>query len=167
MRANRILPAIIGVVAITVAAGCNAKSKPVKVSGTVTLDGKPIADVLVTFNSTTGGRPASARTDSAGKYELTTFNTGDGALPGEYKVTFKVDVTPEALRKGPGDSSADAKKRAEEALRLQREMAAKKSSSSAIPVSYSNVEKTPHKATVPPAGPLDFALKSDAPSGKK
>jgi hypothetical protein len=58
------------------------------VSGTVTLDGKPIEGAQVVFVPNGSGRAASATTDAAGKYELTTFNPADGAVIGSYKVTI-------------------------------------------------------------------------------
>ena len=33
------------------------------------------------------GRAARGKIDQDGRFELTTFNEGDGALPGDYKVT--------------------------------------------------------------------------------
>jgi hypothetical protein len=70
--------------------GCNADSSSlgtVAVSGTVTLKGSPVEGAAVTFVPTgTGGQSATGLTDSAGKYALTTLTSGDGAVPGQYKV---------------------------------------------------------------------------------
>jgi hypothetical protein len=56
------------------------------VTGTVTSQGKPVAGAVITFVPTGEGEAASAITDSAGKYALTTWEAGDGARPGEYRV---------------------------------------------------------------------------------
>jgi hypothetical protein len=57
------------------------------VTGTVTLQGKPVTGAVVTFVPTAEkGEAASAITDSEGKYALTTWQAGDGARPGEYRV---------------------------------------------------------------------------------
>jgi hypothetical protein len=57
------------------------------VTGVVTLQGKPLAGAAVTFVPTgTDGEAASALTDSEGKYTLTTWEAGDGARPGQYRV---------------------------------------------------------------------------------
>jgi hypothetical protein len=41
---------------------------------------------MVTFAATGGGHSATGVTDSSGKYSLTTFASGDGAVAGEYGV---------------------------------------------------------------------------------
>jgi hypothetical protein len=69
--------------------GCAKSSAPTyPVTGTVTLHGKPLSGAAVTFVPTdeTQGAAASAFTNSEGKYALTTFQAGDGARPGEYRV---------------------------------------------------------------------------------
>ncbi len=51
--------------------GCNPGAVPtVEVSGTVTLDGKPLEGAMVGFYPATGGAPATGQTDSAGKFKL-------------------------------------------------------------------------------------------------
>ena len=68
--------------------GCWNSSRPptYPVTGTVTLQGKPIAGAVVTFVPTGEGEAASAITNSEGKYALTTWEAGDGARPGQYGV---------------------------------------------------------------------------------
>jgi hypothetical protein len=69
--------------------GCSNSSRPrtYPVTGTVTMQGKPVANAVITFVPTgTDGEAASAITDSEGKYALTTWEAGDGARPGEYRV---------------------------------------------------------------------------------
>jgi len=56
------------------------------VSGTVTLDGEPLADAMVIFTPMTGGRPAAGRTDAQGKYEVIHDRSDKGALFGEHVV---------------------------------------------------------------------------------
>jgi len=56
------------------------------VKGTVTFQGSPLAEADVAFTPK-GGRPASGRTDAAGRFTLTTFRTNDGAMIGEHTVT--------------------------------------------------------------------------------
>jgi hypothetical protein len=62
----------------------------VPVTGTITLDGKPLAGASVTFVGigATPGEGATGLTDEAGKYELAHFRAGAGAMPGEYKVVI-------------------------------------------------------------------------------
>ena len=69
--------------------GCSNSSRPptYRVSGTVTMQEKPVAGAVITFVPTSNeGAAASAITDSEGKYALTTWQAGDGARPGEYRV---------------------------------------------------------------------------------
>lgn len=90
--------------------GCGSgRPKTVPVTGVVTLDGKPIEGANVTFYPDTGeagsqggqqkktdaaSRPATGTTDKDGKFTLKTFEPGDGALPGKYKVAIiKKEVT--------------------------------------------------------------------------
>ena len=64
------------------------------VSGTVTMNGQPVADANLNFQRTDGTRGAVGVTDAQGRYELTTFTAGDGALPGEYRVAVTQFETP-------------------------------------------------------------------------
>lgn len=75
-------------VCIAVTLGCGGSSNPATypVSGTVTQDGKPVEGATVSFVTTGSGRGAVGVTDSSGKYNLTTFESNDGAVPGTYKV---------------------------------------------------------------------------------
>lgn len=69
--------------------GCSNSSRPstYRVTGTVIMQGKPVAGAVITFVPTSNeGEAASAITDSEGKYALTTWRAGDGARPGEYRV---------------------------------------------------------------------------------
>src|SRR2546429_332610 len=88
---------LFGVAFALAGAGCGGpKSSPVKVNGKVTLDGTAFAGATVTFVPlvSDGGRDASGRSDSSGAFELTTFKTDDGALPGEYKVIVSYKEEP-------------------------------------------------------------------------
>lgn len=69
--------------------GCGpAGPETASVEGTVTLDGKPLEGALVMFTPVAGGRPAAARTDEAGRYELQYTESRDGALLGEHTVSI-------------------------------------------------------------------------------
>ncbi len=76
---------------LVVAAGCTgpATDRPPteKVGGTVTLGGNPVEGAIVTFVfATADGASAVGTTDANGKYTLTTWEAGDGALAGDYTV---------------------------------------------------------------------------------
>ena len=73
-----------------VAAGCgSAPTGPVMVpvTGTVTLDGKPLPQGVVTLLPSAGGRAPSATTDDQGKFQVE-------SIAGDHKVAVsKVEVT--------------------------------------------------------------------------
>src|SRR5262245_20460377 len=76
------------------AVGCDGRRTPVPVSGTVTLDGKPVDGAIVTFHllgDDKDGRPVAGQTDKTGTFRLKTGNE-DGARPGEYKVVIVRNV---------------------------------------------------------------------------
>jgi hypothetical protein len=68
--------------------------RTVPASGTVLLKGKPAAGVTVKFlpqfDIGTPKWEPSAVTDKDGKFTLSTGAVGNGAPPGEYKVTFEL-----------------------------------------------------------------------------
>jgi len=75
-------------------AGCGGASGPDlgTVSGTVTMDGNPLANAEVIFNPVTEsevrGRGSSARTNANGYYSLEYTYDKKGAIPGEHQVTI-------------------------------------------------------------------------------
>ena len=52
------------------------------------VDGQPIADAIVSFLPDDGQNPANGSTDASGRYELTSFTRGDGAMEGSFRVTI-------------------------------------------------------------------------------
>lgn len=82
---------------LLVSAGCSGKKAPTfdltPVSGTVTLDGKPLADASVAFYIQGGGPQgyygSAGTTDAQGKYELK-IGVAKGAVAGNYKVTVSL-----------------------------------------------------------------------------
>jgi hypothetical protein len=76
--------------AIASAAGCSdAKPERVPISGTVLIDGQPVDRGSVMFvNGQT--RPAMSVIDKDGRFQLTCFQPGDGAVLGKHKVKVTV-----------------------------------------------------------------------------
>lgn len=73
------------------AAGCGDGRNSAPVTGKVTVNGKPLADVGVTFEpqGTGAGRGSFGRTDADGRYTLQFVDSQqDGALVGKHLVTF-------------------------------------------------------------------------------
>jgi len=105
-----------------------------KVTGKVTYNGKPVTSGHVVFTPAEGkggetGQTATGEIASDGGYEMTTFNTGDGAILGQHIVT--VQVRSGEMPKPKPDSTID--------YVLPK---------SALPSTYSSAEKSPLRYTV-------------------
>jgi hypothetical protein len=88
MLSPRICFFLVAVLAL-VNLGCGpAGPKTARVSGTITLEGKPLAKVGVTFLPPKKGPIATGNTDENGQFTLTTVRKGDGAPVGSHKVTI-------------------------------------------------------------------------------
>jgi hypothetical protein len=78
------------------AAGCGASGSPkpqtVKVTGKVTYKGQPVSGASVAFLGDGKIPPALGRTDAEGRFELTTSDSGDGAVPGTHQVTVSKNI---------------------------------------------------------------------------
>jgi hypothetical protein len=79
---------------LTLLAGCGSKVEMAPVSGTVTMNGKPVGNVLAIFHPEpepgsieAPTRPAMATADGQGRFELSTKVKGDGAAVGKHKVS--------------------------------------------------------------------------------
>jgi 5-hydroxyisourate hydrolase-like protein (transthyretin family) len=102
MHRSWLVPALLAVASLGLA-GCpktGSLTGLVPASGTVTMNGSPVAGATVTFFPTQQGagvHAASAMTDETGKFQLTTLTAGDGVMAGNYQVTImKREVTSKA-----------------------------------------------------------------------
>ena len=114
------------------------------VTGVVTLGGDPVAGAQITFYSNAGGDAAHSafgRTDAEGRYELTTFESGDGAVPGEYLVTAKKFDTPPP----PAEPAEDSMENYVPPSPTDKPPAPPKNE---LPAQYAARQSTPLKATV-------------------
>jgi hypothetical protein len=105
------------------------------VEGRVTLDGKPVSEMLINFQpvGNTGGTGAHAMTDTDGRFTLSDMRGGTGAHVGEYKVSFY----PPLGRKKEGDPSTDV---------------VTDGSKAGLPRIYLDAAKSPLRATIPEGG---------------
>lgn len=142
---GRLAVLLAGIVACS---GCGSSApKTTRVSGTVQFDGKPLSKGTITFLPQASGdkeraRPATGQIDSNGRYSLSTFAPGDGALPGKYQVTVVSNTsepTPEEI--------------AEKGATIQ----------SLIPAGYNSPSTSGLTATVADGKqePIDFKLTTD------
>jgi len=88
---ERVLFAVGSTILVSLLSGCGGtppdQPATAPVMGIVKLDGKPLPNVIVVFNSDTG-RPSSATTDENGKYDLNYFGSTRGATLGPHTVTI-------------------------------------------------------------------------------
>ncbi|MGE0758895.1 MAG: hypothetical protein AB7O38_17870, partial [Pirellulaceae bacterium] len=113
----RHLACLLGMTASLLATGCGDDGPELHpVSGTVTLEGKPLANAGVMFfpRGTTRGNTCVAMTDADGKYTLKPENrSGEGAPEGTFAVTISKMKDPPAAA---GDQPAAAETGLEETL---------------------------------------------------
>ncbi len=126
-------------------------AKLVPVSGTVTLDDKPLSGATVLFSprGQTPGTGAFGSTDAEGKYTLKHRSNQPGIQPGEYTVSFSKMAMPDGSPIPEGKTAADV-----EAAEM-------------IPEKYTlsgqeAMEKPTNNTTVPEnGGSFDFKLESN------
>ncbi len=94
------LPLFLALVLLLGTVGCDGGGEHgvASAGGTVTLDGKPVPDLVVTFTPQAAaggdgnpGKSATGRTDADGKFTLSTYQMGDGAVVGTHQVAVGLD----------------------------------------------------------------------------
>ena len=147
---RRFLAVTVAALAATAMAGCgdshdkwtDGRPKTVSVEGIVTYNGKPVAGAQINFvPGSPSDSAAYAVSQADGKFALTTFQTGDGAPPGSYKVTVNkksVETTP-----NPNDPSGPPLGSKEVSF---------------LPEKYGSVSTTMIEVDVPETGTKDVIL---------
>jgi hypothetical protein len=148
--------------------GCGSgAAKLYKVSGKVTLDGKPVSHATVEFEPVDpagGQKPASGQTGEDGTFTLTTNTSGDGAAAGKYKVAIKkLKVSSEgSFAQRPDGDTTNPKTMMElqaKAMANQRKQtSAPKAPDNELPAEYGSLDRTPLTAEVPSPA-YEFAMK--------
>lgn len=141
--------------------GAGAERKPtIKVSGTIKMAGGPVADAVVTFSPQEGQPVAFGRTDSQGKYTLTTYEAGDGAVAGKYIVLVtKSSSGGTASGSGPVSHEAFVAGQASVTAHAAAGKSGGASASSVLPEKYSRTTTSDLTATVAPEqNTYDFEL---------
>lgn len=88
-------------VALAAVSGCSGDTEGRKpthsVSGKVTYNGGPVVGAFVSFAPRDGQPVAYGKTDDSGQYKLTTYESEDGAVEGDYVavVTKMTEAAPE------------------------------------------------------------------------
>jgi hypothetical protein len=161
---NRIwIRVALGLAVLGGSAGCGPTDNLVKVTGVVTLDGKPLSAATITFNPVAGaGRPASGLSDAVGNFQLTTSRPNDGAAPGQYKVTVTKEqaADPVNIDRSKGQEAwaeMFAKKTPEGRKKMAQE---RRKAPVLLPRIYSDSKSTPFTEVVPPEGTIRLELSS-------
>ncbi|MEN9554035.1 MAG: hypothetical protein RLZZ232_321 [Planctomycetota bacterium] len=140
-------------------AGCSAtnsidygKVSLVDVSGTVTLDGQPLAAAVITFEDPSTGNFSFARTDASGQYTLQFDSEKDGVTPGRKVVRLSTTRSILGLRGEEGEETGESPSEgsAKSAERKQE----------LVPDCYNTTSKLNVEITTE-SGTVDFDLKSD------
>jgi len=139
--------------------GCGPGGAPkpstVKVTGKVLYKDQPVAGASVAFLGD-GQIPAAwGRTDAEGKFELTTTESGDGAVPGMHKVTVSKSAAPKTTSTATGVASM------EEAVKKSQEPKGKEEAAptSLLPEKYAQAATSTLSFEVKSPGPNDFTIK--------
>ncbi len=135
------------------AGGCtnkpDADRPPVyPVTGTITQGGKPIAGATVKFELADGSRTAIGKTDEQGEYSLTTYEPGDGAIAGAYKVAVVKHEQPTITLTDSQDTDQEAPE--------EREDVEHPPPKSLLPPIYADPATSGFTADVTADGPNEF-----------
>ena len=138
--AVRILSYVFVLISMFLLVGCGESVSPAnKVTGVVTVGGKPIEGATVIFEPSEG-RSATGITDAKGEFTLTTHEEGDGAVEG----THKVAISKAAYV--PKDTSLE-------------ELAKAEKSKSPVPEKFGSTERSELTAKVTADGKNHFEFK--------
>lgn len=99
---------LLAAVLVALSIGCSGAALESQVSGTVSLDGKPIGPGLVVFALDGAGKPAIGAIQSDGSYQMKTSRQ-IGLLPGHYLVAVTIREQPVNMQ--PGDRPPPGKSR--------------------------------------------------------
>jgi hypothetical protein len=164
--ASRALGLSIGSAVLLVVLGCSGDDgmgKRYKVTGKVTYQGQSVEKGTISFVPTVQGSQGAQGEIEKGSYSLMTLSPGDGALPGEYKVTISARQFDEAAAKAATEEQAKKKGVSGGYSMIPQDIQAKfmKSAKSTTPAKYETVsDQNELKATVTTgSNAIDFDLK--------
>jgi hypothetical protein len=145
--------------------GCSddGMSKRYAVSGTVKYKGAPVAKARISFVPKTSGIQGASGEVENGSFSLTTLTPGDGALPGDYKVTVEARDVDKAAVDAETSKVVAAKNKGNMKIMMPiPELQAKgvKTAKSSIPTKYESAGTSDLDATVKPeSNKFTFELK--------
>lgn len=145
-RSTAFLAMILGLLLAGCPGGASGgKRVPVyTVTGKVTMGGGPLAGAIVSFAPSEGQPTAVGRSNDSGVYTLTTYDSGDGAAKGAYKITVMkiVGAAPAATADAAHGPNYQGTAHASQAAKGGTD------SGNLIPAPYGTSESTPLSYTV-------------------
>jgi len=168
----RALSLALFVAALAPLAGCGPKLQDV--TGSVSLNGKPVADATVTFVGTEGTNPFSSVTDASGNFTITAVPTGEykalvtkypkfgGTAPSEDGKADKayLDSMMKHADKNKGGPMVPMPGKGGKGMMMPPTAGGGSSVKSELPEQYASIEKTPLSVKVPAAGGVQLQLNS-------
>lgn len=136
------------------AGGATARQKTYKVTGKVTMSGAPVANAIVTFSPSAQQPAATGRTDTEGKFTLTTYDSGDGAAAGDYTALVTKEGASTLSPTAPGHDPTGTKP-AEVGMHDAQKPAGP---TGLLPSKYSSATSSDLKVTVKTDGANEVAL---------
>ena len=127
--------------------GGDAGPKVYPVTGTVTYNGQAVQGATVAFHGEKATRMATGITDAQGRFELTSYEKGDGTVAGKNKVT----VT-KSSGGGAGSTGTVSMEEALESAQTQQE------AKNELPAKYATVANSPLEYTVSESDQNDFTI---------
>ena len=128
--------------------GGSTGPKVYSVTGTVTYNGQAVEGAVVAFHGEAATKMATGTTDAQGRFELTTYKQGDGAVAGKHKVT----VTKFSGGAGGGGGESVSMEEALENAQTQTE------AQNELPAKYAKAADSPLEFTVSEDGQNDFPI---------
>jgi hypothetical protein len=150
----------IAAIVMAIAQGCSSDSgrpKLAPVSGRVVYQGKPVEGAIVSFSAEGSPRVASGKTDSDGRYKLTTFDTNDGAPVGVHAVTIaKLKTTAGPTQEINLDNPGEAYSK-----QMTTAAAGETVGEHELPAKYANPKESGLQRSVAEKGPNEFNFELD------
>jgi hypothetical protein len=144
---------VIGAVAGALPAGCSKepdRPEVVPVSGTVTYKDQPVEGAVVAFRGDGQSKSATGITDANGRFQLTSYEEGDGAPAGQHVITVTKVAT-----QAPDTSDTSMEAAAE---RLANPTPEVKPEAPPIPAKYADPDRSGLQETVQSGQPNDFKI---------
>ena len=145
---RQIMAPLAGVTLLAVTlTGCGSSTKLLPAQGTVRAEGQPVAGALVTFRCEQPAKVATGTTDAQGRFQLTTYPDGKGAVAGKHRVTVTKFPAPSGTA-AAGSSMED----------MLKKPAAQAAPQNQLPAKYADPAQSGLEFTVTAGGANDFTI---------